>query len=96
MALFLITNNLTVDDVLDPKRELAFPESVVDLISGRMGQPPGGFPPDVQARILRGQKPLTDRPGATHAAGRFRRPRPKELAEAIGREPTPQRRAVAT
>ena len=69
MALFLITNELTVEDVLDTKRELAFPESVVDLLAGRMGQPPGGFPPEVQRRVLRDQKPLSGRPGA-----RFRPP----------------------
>ena len=45
MALFMVTGDLTVQDVLDPNRELAFPESVVDLMAGRMGQPPGGFPP---------------------------------------------------
>jgi pyruvate carboxylase len=89
MALFLITNNLTVSDVLDPKRELAYPESVVDLISGRMGQPPGGFPPEVQARILRGQPPLADRPGATMPPVDLKLVA-KELAEAIGREPTPR------
>jgi pyruvate carboxylase len=89
MALFLITNNLTVADVLDPKRELAYPESVVDLISGRMGQPPGGFPPEVQARILRGQPPLADRPGATMPPVDLKLVA-KELAEAIGREPTPR------
>ena len=44
MALFMISNTLTPADVLEGKRDLAFPESVVDLISGRMGQPPGGFP----------------------------------------------------
>jgi pyruvate carboxylase len=65
MALFLLANKLSAQDVLDPKRELAFPESVVDLMAGRMGQPPGGFPPDVQKRILRDQKPLPGRPGAT-------------------------------
>ena len=43
MALFLITNNLTTDDVLDSKRELAFPESVVDLIAGRHFQRQLGF-----------------------------------------------------
>ena len=64
MALFLVTNDLTVQDVLDSNRELAFPESVVDLMAGRMGQPPGGFPPLVRDRILRNQKPLTGRPGA--------------------------------
>jgi pyruvate carboxylase len=65
MALFLLANNLSTEDVLDPKRELAFPESVVDLVAGRMGQPPGGFPPEVQKRILRDQKALSGRPGET-------------------------------
>ena len=44
MALFLVANNLTPDDMLDPERELAFPESVVEFFEGRLGQPPGGFP----------------------------------------------------
>jgi pyruvate carboxylase len=64
MALFLLANNLTAADVLDPQREFAFPESVVDLIAGRMGQPPGGFPPKVKKRILRDIKPVKGRPGA--------------------------------
>jgi pyruvate carboxylase len=65
MALFLLANNLKADDVLDPSRELAFPESVVDLMAGRMGQPPGGFPPRVRKRILRDQKAVRGRPGAS-------------------------------
>jgi pyruvate carboxylase len=65
MALFMITNHLTPADVLDSKRELAFPESIVDLVSGRMGQPPGGFPAKIKARVLRGQKPLRGRAGAS-------------------------------
>jgi pyruvate carboxylase len=87
MALFLITNNLTVDDVLDPKRELSYPESVVDLISGKMGQPPGGFPAEVQARVLRGQPPLTDRPGATMPPIDFDAVA-EEITQAIGRAPS--------
>jgi pyruvate carboxylase len=63
MALFLITNNLQVADVLNASQELAVPASVVDLLSGRMGQPPGGFPSEVQERILRGKPALTTRPG---------------------------------
>ncbi len=65
MALFLVANNLTPDDTLDPERELAFPESVVELFEGRLGQPPGGFPPKLQERVLKGRKPFTDRPGAS-------------------------------
>jgi pyruvate carboxylase len=64
MALFLVGNNLTTDDVLHGTRELAFPESVVELFEGRLGQPPGGFSPELQKRILRGRKPFSDRPGA--------------------------------
>ena len=71
MALFLITNNLTPADVLESKRELAFPESVVDLVSGRMGQPPGGFPAKVRQRVLRGQKPLARPARRQPAAGRL-------------------------
>ncbi len=65
MTLFMMANNLTPEMVLDPKREIAFPESVIEFFEGKLGQPPGGFPPALQTRILRGRKPLTDRPGAT-------------------------------
>ena len=63
MALFMVANNLDADDVLDEDRELAFPESVVEFLEGRLGQPPGGFPTALQARVLKGRPALTDRPG---------------------------------
>jgi pyruvate carboxylase len=64
MALFLVANNLTPADTLDPERELAFPESVVELFEGKLGQPPGGFPPALQERVLKGRPSSTERPGA--------------------------------
>jgi pyruvate carboxylase len=64
MALFLVANNLTPQDTLDPERELAYPESVVELFEGRLGQPPGGFPKALQERVLKGRPASTDRPGA--------------------------------
>ena len=64
MALFLVANNLAPEDTIDPDRELAFPESVVEFFEGRLGQPPGGFPSELQRRVLRGRPALTDRPGA--------------------------------
>jgi pyruvate carboxylase len=64
MALFLVANSLTPADTVDPDRELAFPESVVELFEGRLGQPPGGFPKALQERVLKGRVALTDRPGA--------------------------------
>jgi pyruvate carboxylase len=65
MALFMVANNLSADDVLSGPRELAFPDSVVELFEGRLGQPPGGFPKKLQQRVLRGRKPLRGRPGAS-------------------------------
>ena len=44
MALFLVANNLRPEDTVDPSRELAFPESVVELFEGRLGQPPRRIP----------------------------------------------------
>jgi pyruvate carboxylase len=65
MALFMVANGLSAQDVLDGERDLAFPTSVIDLMAGRMGHPDGGFPKQVQSRILRGEKPLKGRPGAS-------------------------------
>ena len=72
MALFLVANDLTPEDTLDPEREIAFPESEVEFFQGRLGQPPGGFPRELQDRVLRGRPALTDRPGqpATGRPGR--------------------------
>lgn len=64
LALFMVTNHLSPADLLDPKREVAFPASVVELFDGRLGQPYGGFPKDLQKIVLRGRTPLTKRPGA--------------------------------
>jgi pyruvate carboxylase len=64
MALFMVANNLTPEEVVGGKRELAFPESVVEFFEGRLGQPPGGFPKELQKRVLRGRKPSRGRPGA--------------------------------
>src|SRR5260370_2569892 len=65
MALFMVGNNLTPQDVLEGQRELAFPESVVEFFEGRLGQPPGGFPEKLQKRVLRGRQPIKGRPGET-------------------------------
>jgi len=71
MALFMVANDLTGEDILSSSRELAFPQSVIDLVSGKMGQTPGGFPEKIQQRILRGEKPLEGRPGESLPAADF-------------------------
>ncbi|MCV6593839.1 MAG: pyruvate carboxylase [Silicimonas sp.] len=64
MALMMVSQGLTTADVLDPKREVAFPESVVGMMRGDIGQPHGGWPKDIQTKVLKGEKPFTKRPGA--------------------------------
>jgi pyruvate carboxylase len=64
MALMMVTSNLSADDVLDPDKQIAFPESVVSLFRGDIGQPPGGFPQGLQKKILKGEPAITVRPGA--------------------------------
>ena len=86
MALFLVANGLSCSDVLDENRDLAFPQSVIDLIGGRMGQPPGGFPKEVQKRILRGQEALTGRPGESLPPADFEKAA-QEVEGFIKREP---------
>lgn len=72
MALFMVANNLTADDVLNSERELAFPDSVIDLLSGAMGQPPGGFPKKIKQRVLGDRKAFRGRPGASLPATDFK------------------------
>jgi pyruvate carboxylase len=64
MALLMVTSGLTRAEVEDPDTDVAFPESVVSLFRGDLGQPHGGFPPQLQRKVLQGQTPLTVRPGA--------------------------------
>ncbi len=87
MALFLVANNLTAEDTLDPGRELAFPESVVEFFQGWLGQPPGGFPPALQARVLRGRPALGERPGANQPPADLEQAREKASA-LLGRPAT--------
>jgi pyruvate carboxylase len=89
MALFLITNNISAGEVLDSKRELAFPESVVDLLAGRMGEPPGGFPPAVRDRVLRGIEPVKGRPGESLKPADFAA-KSAEVEKLLGRKPSQQ------
>jgi pyruvate carboxylase len=87
MALFMVANNLSAEDVLNSERELAFPESVVDLMMGRLGQPPGGFPPKLKKRVLRGQEPLRGRPGASMPPADFDATA-RHLKKTLKREPS--------
>jgi len=65
LALLMVSSGLSREQVLDPGTEVAFPESVVQLFRGELGQPHGGFPAALQKKVLKGTAPLSGRPGAT-------------------------------
>ena len=64
MALMMVTSDTSIEDVVDADTDIAFPESVVSLFAGELGQPPGGFPQALQKKVLRSRKPITVRPGS--------------------------------
>ena len=94
MALFMVANNITSADCLDESRELSFPESVVELFEGRLGQPPGGFPKALQKRILKGRKAFTERPGENLPPADILAAR-KKASEQLGR-PASDRDALSS
>jgi pyruvate carboxylase len=67
LALSMVAGGLTAEDIESPDKDVAFPESVIELFSGNIGQPVGGFPAALQKKILKGGKPLTARPGSIMA-----------------------------
>ncbi len=64
MALSMVSAGLTRADVEDPDIDMSFPDSVIGLMRGDLGQPPGGFPEVIQAKVLKGEAPITVRPGS--------------------------------
>ncbi len=63
MALYMIANDLSKKDIIDPKKEISFPESVIEFFKGEIGIPHGGFPKELQKKVLGDIKPLSKRPG---------------------------------
>lgn len=62
-ALFMVQNGWTPEDVLTRGQTVDFPQSVVEFFRGYIGQPPGGFPEELQRVVLKGKEPITCRPG---------------------------------
>ena len=73
MTLFLIVKGMTPEDVLklSDDHDVAFPDSVVDLFTGSLGTPPGGWPEKVQKILLRGEEPMEGRPGESLPSADF-------------------------
>jgi pyruvate carboxylase len=83
MALFLVSHGMTMGEFLNlgPDHNITFPNSVVDMFMGSLGEPPGGWPPRVQQIILKGAQPRVGRPGEHLAPADFSNPpRPSRTA----------------
>ncbi|MFM2355327.1 MAG: hypothetical protein RLZZ528_1063, partial [Pseudomonadota bacterium] len=84
MALMMVAQGLSRAQVEDPEIEVAFPESVVDMMKGNLGQPPGGWPAGILKKVLKGEAPLTERAGKSMAAVDLEAVRAKVSADLNG------------
>lgn len=89
MALMMVSQDLTVADVENPDKDIAFPDSVVSMMRGDLGQPPSGWPSSLQKKVLKDEKPFTVRPGSLLPAADLEAER-KSIEETLGREITDQ------
>ena len=87
MAILMVSSGISKEQVIDPEFEVAFPESVVQMMRGDLGRPEGGWPEGIQKKVLKGQKPLEQRPGALMAPLDLVAER-KKLDEKLGRAAT--------
>jgi pyruvate carboxylase len=88
MTMFLITRGIKPSDVINLEPGSApFPESVIDMLSGGLGEPIGGWPKKLQHVVLGKRKPLKGRPGASMPPLNFKKTR-DELGAKLKREIT--------
>ena len=88
MALFMVTNDLTADDVLTATAQLSFPRSVVEMMQGMLGEPEGGWPKvfqeivldSAQARSRSKGRPGAELPQVDFAAAAAEDPAPRSSA----------------
>lgn len=87
MALFMVQNDLTEENIYERGQMLDFPESVIEFFQGYLGQPTGGFPEKLQQLVLKGRDAITVRPGELLQPVNFEK-LAEELKEKTGREPS--------
>lgn len=63
LAIFMVQNGLTPENIYEKAKGIDFPDSIVSYFEGMMGQPKGGFPEKLQKLVLKGKEPITCRPG---------------------------------
>ena len=89
MALFMVQNDLTEQNIYERGAAMDFPDSVIEFFQGYLGQPHGGFPQELQALILKDREAITDLPGDLLEPFNFEQ-LADVLDERLGRTPTNQ------
>jgi len=86
--MLLVTQNLKTEDLLNGNAPaMDFPESVIDMLGGGLGQPDGGWPKDIQKLVLGDKVPVTVRPGELAAPCDLDQTK-QEVAQELGRDAT--------
>ncbi|WP_417807396.1 pyruvate carboxylase [Thioclava sp.] len=83
MALMMVAQGLSKEDVLNPAKDVSFPDSVIDMMRGNLGQPPGGWPEGISKKVLKGEVASTERPGKNLPPVDLEKTR-KDLSEQLG------------
>ena len=87
LAIFMVQNDLTPENIVEKGAALSYPDSVVSYFKGMMGQPAWGFPKDLQKIVLKGEEPITVRPGSLLPPADFEAAK-EHLRKVCGHEPS--------
>ena len=87
LAIFMVQNDLTPENIVEKGAALSYPDSVVSYFKGMMGQPAWGFPKDLQKIVLKGEEPISVRPGALLPPADFEDAK-EHLRKVCGYEPS--------
>ena len=87
LAIFMVQNDLTPENIVEKDAALSYPDSVVSYFKGMMGQPAWGFPKDLQKIVLKGEEPISVRPGALLPPADFEAAK-EHLCKVCGHEPS--------
>lgn len=89
MAIFMVQNDITPENIKEKGKKVDFPDSIVSFFQGMMGQPEGGFDEELQKIVLKDLKPITCRPGELLPDENLEDDR-KHVIEELGLEGTDQ------
>jgi pyruvate carboxylase len=87
MAIFMVQNELTPENIYEKAEGMDFPDSIVSYFEGMMGQPEGGFPERLKELVLKGKPSIDCRPGELLPPEDFEADR-VHLRDLLGYEPS--------